>query len=66
MEGMSAHCRGIYVSVYVSVYIQKVSWGQVFNWKLLGIVFFGWIGTIVIAGSTSAVIYSVLAYSPCA
>jgi len=44
---------------------KQLKWNQIFNWKLLLQVFLGWIGTIVIAGSTSALIFSVLAYSPC-
>ena len=42
----------------------KLRWGQVVNWKLLGQVLFGWVLTLVIAGITSALIFSILAYSP--
>ena len=45
---------------------KQLKWNQIFNWKLLLQVFLGWIATIVIAGGTSALIFSVLAYSPCA
>merc|ERR1711972_780602 len=38
--------------------------GQVVNWKLLIQVLFGWVLTLFIAGLTSALIFSVLAYSP--
>lgn len=44
---------------------KKLKWNQIFNWKLLLQVFFGWIATLLIAGTTSALIFSVLAFSPC-
>merc|ERR1712032_248844 len=65
----TTHCQvgaTVGLGLIEKAYNPNVKWNQVFNWRLLGIVFFGWIGTIVIAGSTSALIYSVLAYSPCA
>merc|ERR1712176_376901 len=56
----------IAIGLIEKIYNKDLKWNQVFNWKLLLQVFFGWIATILIAGSTSALIYSVLAYSPCA
>ena len=42
----------------------KLSIGQVVNWKLLGQVLFGWVLTLLIAGCTSALLFSILAFSP--
>lgn len=42
----------------------KLTIGQVVNWKLLAQVLFGWVLTLFICGITSALIFSVLAYSP--
>eukprot|EP00484_Ammonia_sp_Unknown_P018322 CAMPEP_0197036050 /NCGR_PEP_ID=MMETSP1384-20130603/13662_1 /TAXON_ID=29189 /ORGANISM="Ammonia sp." /LENGTH=518 /DNA_ID=CAMNT_0042466177 /DNA_START=101 /DNA_END=1657 /DNA_ORIENTATION=+ len=53
------------VGLIEKYYNKELKWNQVFNWKLLLQVFFGWIGTIVIAATTSALIYSVMAFSPC-
>jgi len=38
--------------------------GQVVNWKLLIQVVFGWVLTLFVSGMTSAVVFSLLAYSP--
>jgi len=54
------------IGLIEKMYNKELKWNQVFNWKLLLSIFFGWIGTILIAGTTSALIYSVMAYSPCA
>jgi len=42
----------------------KLSIAQVVNWKLLAQVLFGWVLTLLISGLTSAVLFSLLAYSP--
>ena len=42
----------------------KLTLGQVVNWKLLAQVIFGWVLTLFISGLTSALIFSVMAYSP--
>mmetsp|Transcript_34229 Transcript_34229/g.54870 ORF Transcript_34229/g.54870 Transcript_34229/m.54870 type:complete len:557 (+) Transcript_34229:67-1737(+) len=42
----------------------KLKWSTVINWKLLGGVFIGWVATLLIAGITSALLFSILAYSP--
>jgi len=65
----TTHCQvgaTVGLGLIEKAYNKNVRWNQVFNWRLLGIVFFGWIGTILIAGGTSALIYSAMAYSPCA
>eukprot|EP01084_Bolivina_argentea_P196919 337544_1 len=55
----------IAVGVTEKIYNKELKWNQVFNWRLLMHVFFGWIATIVISGCTSALIFSLMAYSPC-
>merc|ERR1712154_5038 len=42
----------------------KLKWKTVINWKLLLQVFGGWVLTLIIAGSTSAALFSFMAYSP--
>lgn len=65
----TTHCQvgaTVGLGLIEKLYNRDTPWSKVFNWKLLAIVFFGWIGTIVIAGASSALIFSVMAYSPCA
>jgi len=42
----------------------KLKLSQVVNWKLLAQVIFGWVLTLFISGLTSALIFSLMAYSP--
>merc|ERR1719461_1309022 len=42
----------------------KLTLRQVVNWKLLAQVIFGWVLTLFISGITSALIFSVMAFSP--
>jgi len=42
----------------------KLSLSQVVNWKLLAQVLFGWVLTLIISGLSSAIIFSLLAFSP--
>ena len=44
----------------------KLKISQVVNWKLLAQVFLGWILTLIIGAGVSALVYSFIAFSPCA
>ena len=54
------------IGLVEKMYSSDLKWNQVFNWRLLLTVFLGWIATILIAGLSSALIFSAMAYSPCA
>ena len=42
----------------------KILWKTIVNWKLLAIVFLGWIFTVLVSATTCAIIFSFMAYSP--
>eukprot|EP00483_Globobulimina_turgida_P005563 UN05573 len=41
-----------------------LKWKQVINWKLLALVFLGWILTLVFTAVTCGILFALLAYSP--